>query len=93
MQNPINRKYNINNLRVVCELLNQKKIEYFIFYGTLLGYCREKNLLKRDDDIDCYVGEEECGHEGYVMTNDYGMFKLVNREGFSKANFNLIRKW
>ncbi len=49
--------------------------------------------IERDDDIDCYVGEEECGHEGYVMTNDYGMFKLVNREGFSKANFNLIRKW
>jgi len=27
------------------------------------------------------------------MTNQYGTFKLVNREQFSYANFNLNKKW
>ena len=37
---------NVENLRYVSnKLLN---IEWFIFFGTLLGYTREKNILKND---------------------------------------------
>ena len=43
--------------------------------------------------VDCFIQGEECGHEGYVMTNEYGTFKLVDREQFSYANFNLNKKW
>ena len=39
--------------------------------------------------VECYIGEERCDHEGYVLANDYGTFKIINREGFSRANFNL----
>jgi hypothetical protein len=35
-----------------------------------------------------YAGYERIDSEGYVMTNEFGMFKLVNREVFSYANFN-----
>ena len=42
-----------------------------------------------DDTIECYIGEEMCDHEGYVLANEFGTYKIVNREGFSKANFNL----
>ena len=45
------------------------------------------------ESVDCFIGDEQCGHEGYVMTNEYGTFKLVNREQFSYANFNLNKKW
>ena len=45
--------------------------------------------IDTDDTIECYIGEERCDHEGYVLYNDYGTYKIVNREGFSKANFNL----
>jgi len=45
----------------------------------------------RDDDIECYINDEECDHEGYVMSNDYGTFKLVDRDVFSKHNFLKIR--
>ena len=38
---------------------------------------------------ECYIGEEMCDHEGYVLHNEFGTYKIVNREGFSKANFNL----
>ena len=46
-----------------------------------------------NDLIDCYIGEDMCDHEGYVLHNKYGTFKIVNREGFSRANFNLVREW
>ena len=38
---------------------------------------------------ECYIGEEMCDHEGYVLHNEFGTYKIVNREGFSPANFNL----
>ena len=41
-----------------------------------------------EDGVDCYIGEEMCDHEGYVLANECGTYKIVNREGFSKANFN-----
>ena len=44
-----------------------------------------------DDDIECYIEEERCDHEGYVMSNEFGTFKIVNRDGFSKANFNISK--
>ncbi len=51
------------------------------------------DYISCNDPVDCYIEEEMCDHEGYVMTNDYGMFKIVNREGFSRANFNLTKNW
>ena len=51
------------------------------------------DYISCNDPIDCYIDEEYCDHEGYVLTNDYGMFKIVNREGFSRANFNLTKNW
>ena len=46
-----------------------------------------------ENEIECYIGEEMCGHEGYVMHNEYGTYKLVNREEFSHANFNFAKRW
>ena len=46
-------------------------------------------FIDADDSLECYIGEEMCDHEGYVLHNDYGTFKIVNREGFSKANFSM----
>ena len=45
--------------------------------------------IEADDSLECYIEEERCDHEGYVLSNEFGTFKIVNREGFSKANFNL----
>jgi len=45
--------------------------------------------IDHDRSVECYIEEERCDHEGYVMSNEFGTFKIVNREGFSKANFNL----
>ena len=45
------------------------------------------------DDIGCLIGEEVTLHEGYVITNKYGMFKVVDREEFSRANFIMEKTW
>ena len=49
------------------------------------------SFIDRDDDIECYINDEECDHEGYVISNDYGTFKLVDRDVFSKNNFLKVR--
>ncbi len=44
--------------------------------------------LCRDNGPAAYLYGERITAEGYVLTNEFGMFKLVNREVFSNANFN-----
>ena len=53
-----------------------------------------------DQMVECYFkydkenpnNNEECDHEGYVVSNEYGTYKLIDREQFSYANFN-SDKW
>jgi len=40
-----------------------------------------------------YGNDYVSGHEGYVMTNKFGTYKLVNREVFSHHNFTKPRDW
>jgi hypothetical protein len=41
-----------------------------------------------------YTGIEVIpGHEGFVMSNQYGAFKLVKRQKFSFYNFTLPKNW
>jgi hypothetical protein len=45
-------------------------------------------FLCRNDGPAAYINGNRIDAEGYVMTNEFGMFKLVNREAFSYHNFN-----
>ena len=45
-------------------------------------------FMMRNNGPKAYIGRQQCGGEGYVKINKFGMFKLVNREQFSYANFN-----
>jgi hypothetical protein len=45
-------------------------------------------FLCRNDGPAAYINGERIDAEGYVMVNEFGMFKLVNREVFAYANFN-----
>ena len=49
------------------------------------------NLIERFDDVECYIDDEVCDHEGYVIVNEFGTFKIIDREYFSCANFNRVR--
>ena len=60
-----------------------------ISYWFLIKSIKEDMLfLCRNNGPKAYIDNKQCGGEGYVRTNDHGMFKLVNREQFSHANFN-----
>ena len=44
---------NFENLVFFTKLISH--LEYFVFFGSLLGLVRENNLIEGDDDIDLYV--------------------------------------
>ena len=46
-----------------------------------------------DVDIECYINGKRSDHEGYVLTNQYGTHKIVDREVFSQQNFTLEKSW
>ncbi len=46
-----------------------------------------------DARIDMGIDYIPSGHEGYVHSNDYGTFKLVNRRMFSYYNFTKPKGW
>jgi hypothetical protein len=49
--------------------------------------------ITSDENVRCYIGDEMCDHEGFVMNNKYGVYKLVNRRQFSYANFTMSKGW
>jgi len=63
-----------------------------ISYWFLIKSIKEDMLyLCRNNGPKAYIGNQQCGGEGYVRMNEFGMFKLVNREQFSHANFNNMK--
>jgi hypothetical protein len=50
-------------------------------------------FLLRNDGPAAYINGNRIDAEGYVMSNEFGMFKLVNREVFSYHNFTLAKTW
>ncbi len=48
---------NFSVLIFITKLINE--LEYFVFFGTLLGLVRENNLIQNDDDIDIYINIKE----------------------------------
>ena len=45
----------------------------------------------RNNGPAAYINGNRIDAEGYVLSNEFGMFKLVNREVFAYANFNFGR--
>ena len=71
---------------VVPETFTNSRLISFWF---LVKSIKEDMLyLCRNNGPKAFIGNRQCGGEGYVGLNQYGMFKLVNREQFSHANFN-----
>jgi len=71
---------------VVPETFNNSRL---ISYWFLIKSIKDDMLfLMRNNGPKAYINDRQCGGEGYVKTNEFGMFKLVNREQFSHANFN-----
>ena len=74
-----------------------------VFYGNRLLYNLYKLVteikhlwiqnMSSLEKVDCYIADELTDHEGFVVTNGFGTFKLVNRRVFSYNNFILPKNW
>lgn len=59
--NPFSDKWNnykpiaLKTLKIVTKILNLHQIDYFLGYGTLLGFERHGDLIPWDDDIDLII--------------------------------------
>jgi hypothetical protein len=58
------------------------------FWKLVKSIKEDAVFLCRNDGPAAYINGNRIDAEGYVMANEFGMFKLVNREVFSYANFN-----
>jgi hypothetical protein len=60
-----------------------------IRFWKLIRSIKEDCLfLCRNDGPAAYINGNRIDAEGYVLTNEFGMMKLINREVFAYANFN-----
>jgi hypothetical protein len=63
-----------------------------IRFWSLVKSIKEDCLfLCRNDGPAAYLNEQQIDSEGYVLSNEFGTFKMVNREVFSYHNFNSDR--
>ena len=49
--------------------------------------------IESNTDITCQIDGRLSDHEGYVMTNAHGTYKIVDRDEFSRLNFTLQKSW
>ena len=73
------------NLLLLFNLLTQAKM--LIMEGIMITGDDVRATIELGID---YINS---GHEGYVHSNEYGAYKLVNREVFSHYNFTLPKGW
>ena len=67
---------------------NQIDVNVLRLWSLVKSIKDDMLFLMRNNGPKAYIDNRQCGGEGYVKTNDFGMFKYVNREQFSHANFN-----
>lgn len=64
-----------NILRIVDQVCKENELDYFVFYGTLLGAVRHKGFIPWDDDIDIIMPRKDYDSLAQVMENNsYGLF-------------------
>jgi hypothetical protein len=68
------------NLILLWKLVASIKDDMFLFIHEL-------------NEIECYIHGEQSFHEGYVLSNKFGTYKIVDREVFSHANFTCEKSW
>ena len=80
-EHEIAENYDVDiNLLRLWKLIESIKMDMFFYIET-------------DDSMTCEIDGKETTHEGYVMHNEFGSYKIVNREEFSHQNFVLAKQW
>ena len=88
----------IREQRVVDENEIAEKCEcdkYLISLWKLVSTIKDDLFLfiHELDEIECFINDEASFHEGYVINNKFGTYKVVDRETFSYSNFTIAKSW
>ena len=75
----------IKTLKSTVELFNQYGINYFIAYGTQLGYNRNKKVIPWDDDLDLIVIEHPDKVRQLIKNNNSNLQIVTHSIGFDKV--------
>jgi len=76
---PITKEDARDTLFAMQDLLKAKGIDIYLTYGTLLGAVREKDFIKGDLDVDCYITDRGALFDNLQYLSDNGM-KLIRAE-------------
>jgi hypothetical protein len=80
-EHEIAENYDVDiNLMRLWKLVESIKMDLFCF-------------IESSTDITCEIDGQISDHEGYVMHNEFGSYKIVNREEFSYNNFTIAKNW
>lgn len=67
-------------------------VKFFLLYNLFIKIKKLiVDIASAEENVECFIGSNETNHEGFVMTNKYGTYKLVDRYVFSYANFSQQR--
>jgi hypothetical protein len=80
-EHEIAENYDVDiNLIRLWKLVESIKMDLFFF-------------IESDTDVTCEIDGKFSDHEGYVMTNQHGTYKIVDRSEFSRLNFTIPKSW
>lgn len=80
-EHEIAENYDVDiNLLRLWKLIESIKMDMFFY-------------IESDDNITCKIDGKDSEHEGFVMHNEFGSYKIVNRDVFSYNNFVLAKQW
>lgn len=73
---PISAPEALEVLKLSKKLLGEKGLNFYLYWGTLLGAVREKGVIKGDEDVDVYIDDEEKFRRNIPYFHANGM-KLI----------------
>lgn len=88
MKRRVSAENNNKNLIIISKILNKNGIEFFPFYGTLLGLVREDSCIDGDDDIDLMVSYNDRG-KIYEIMSGLGMKNTDGGRNFLQFTYKI----
>jgi len=92
------RIYGYTTLNIIHNVMTKNSINYFIDFGTLLGFIREKGFIKNDLDIDIgiiydnnleIIVKRHLNNEKFVLLKEYLYNGEVVQQSFIKYNIKI----